>query len=1134
MRGTLIALLMALPAAARQVPHAQDRPPGPPLSPAEAVARMTVPPGFAVEVVAAEPDLVNPVAMTFDERGRVWVAESLEYPRKSPGTGRDRIKVLEDTDGDGKADKFTTFADGLNIPSGIAVGYGGVWVANSPDLLFMQDTDGDGRADRTEVVLTGFGRDDTHELPNSLTWGPDGWLYGWNGVFNQSHIEYKGKTFDFTCAIFRLNPRTRAFEVWCQGTSNPWGIAFNDEGDAFASACVIDHFWHLTESGYYHRQGGPYPPFTWKLESIVDFKHQKAAYCGVHYLDTPAYPAKYRGLFVMGNVHGNCLNVDTVVKSGATYKAVKQGDLLDAHDAWFMPVAQKTGPDGCLYVLDWYDRYHCYQDANRDPAGIDRLKGRLYRLNYGNTPRRVGFDLSKLDDGKLINYLASENIYDRETAQRLLGERGPSAAPKLAALAIDPATPSKQRRHALWALIGTGSIPLEDHRALLKDADPVIRKWAARAVGDLGRVDPAVRSSLLKLAADPDPAVRLQVAIAAPKFAEADPMPALLEVLARAGEDVLTPPIVWQNMQPLLESGAHAFLDASAKYPDAPTVAALYPRVIERLLARRAVDAGPVAVLMGRLIDGKRDDLAAQALATIAAKVQSGEVGGAKAAGLREALRPVLGKAIAAAKPGSPLAVNAALLAASWREPAGLSAARTMLASTSLAEPARLAALDALIAAADPGTLPAVAAVLTDPRAGSAEFRGKLLAALGRLEMPEVAAAVLSVYPKMEPELQPKAVELLTQRPAWSRDLLAAVAAKSVPATALNLNQVRRLLASKDADVVARVKSTWGTLREGRNPAREQVVNRMRATLRHAAGDPVKGQAAFAKLCAQCHKIYGEGQEVGPDITANGRASYDQLLSNVFDPNLVIGAGYQATTVATVDGRILSGLVAEDGPQRIVLKLQGGKTETIARGDVEEAKLSPLSLMPEGLEDQLTMPEWADLFAFLMLDKPPGDPAARRLPGLAIAPRSTTDPSKYAAIVEEFAPGFAIKNLSEQLLAILPTHRGRPGVLKTHPMDERTPCVLAGDVAVPDGKSTRLLLDVSHDDQGDWELVVKLDGRELLRRVVGPSTTKGGWAEYVVDLTPWAGKTVKVELLNAASGWSYEYGYWGRVEVESR
>src|SRR6266480_3448906 len=384
------------------IPYGQDKMPGPPLSPQEALKRMTVPDGFHVELVAAEPDIVNPVAMTFDERGRIWITESLEYPRRDAGPGRDRVKVLEDTDGDGKIDKITIFAEGLNIPSGIAVGHGGVWVANAPHILFLHDTDGDGKADRREVVVTGFGRDDTHELPNSLTWGPDGWLYGLNGVFNHSHVKHKGKDFRFTCALFRIHPKTHDFELFCEGTSNPWGIAWDTEGSAFVSACVIDHLWHLSETGYYHRQGGPYPAYTWKLGSIVKHRHQKAAYCGLHFFDSDAYPPEYRERLYMGNIHGGCINSDELTRDGATYFAKPRPDFLTANDAWFMPVVQKTGPDGCLYILDWYDRYHCYQDANRDPAGIDRKHGRLYRVRYQGTPRAPKFDMAKESDDQLI------------------------------------------------------------------------------------------------------------------------------------------------------------------------------------------------------------------------------------------------------------------------------------------------------------------------------------------------------------------------------------------------------------------------------------------------------------------------------------------------------------------------------------------------------------------------------------------------------------------------------------------------------------------------------------------------------------------------------------------------------------
>src|SRR5881409_720959 len=231
-------------------PWRQDQPPNQPYSPHEAISRMTVPEGFTVELVASEPQIVNPIAMSFDDRGRIWITESIEYPRKPAGVGRDRVKILENTDADGRANKVSVFAEGLNIPTGVANGYGGVWVLNAPDLLFMRERDG--REISREVVLTGFGRTDTHELPNSLTWGPDGWLYGLNGVFNQSVVVHNGKEYRFDAALWRYHPRTRDFELFAEGTSNPWGLAFDGYGSAFVSACVIDHLFHLAENGYYH------------------------------------------------------------------------------------------------------------------------------------------------------------------------------------------------------------------------------------------------------------------------------------------------------------------------------------------------------------------------------------------------------------------------------------------------------------------------------------------------------------------------------------------------------------------------------------------------------------------------------------------------------------------------------------------------------------------------------------------------------------------------------------------------------------------------------------------------------------------------------------------------------------------
>jgi putative heme-binding domain-containing protein len=840
----------------------------------------------------------------------------------------------------------------------------------------------DGKAaGKPEVVVTGFGRTDTHELPNSLTWGPDGWLYGLNGVFNHSHVRHRGKDYRFTCALFRIHPRTREFQLFCEGTSNPWGVAFDTQGSAFVSACVIDHLWHLTETGYYHRQGGPYPPFTWPLGSIVKHRHQKAAYCGLHFFDSDAYPKEYRERLYMGNIHGGCINVDVLKRAGSTYFATPAPDFLTANDAWFMPVSQKTGPDGCLYVLDWYDRYHCYQDAQRDPKGIDRLNGRLYRVRYKNTPRAPKFDLGKESDDRLIERLHSPNVYFRDVAQRLLGERNdPATRVKLRKLIFDAREPRKARMHALWALVSMGAPEADLLRGLLEHADPTYRAWGVRAAGNASKVEDGVRAKVLALAKDPSPDVLLQVAIASRKIAGVEALPVLLEVLGNCGDDRLIPGIVWQNLHPLLEEQAGRFVAQVKKRGAAGNLARLLPRAVERILARRKAEPGLLVELFGLLAAGKGDTNAArQVLAVLASKVQTGEIAGAQADGLRRRFGPVLRKLLVQ-KPAGPLRLDAAVLAATLKDAEGLQLARAGFRARGVPEALRLRALEALIAARDGTVLKAAAGVLGD-RGQPEGFRGQVLAALGKLDDTKVAGVVLRRFEVLEADLRPRAVELLTQRPDWGKALVKAVAAKEVPAGLVNANHLRRLLASADAATVKQAKVIWGTVREGRNPERERVVAQMRRFLQRTRGDAKRGVVVFKNLCAQCHKIYGEGQDVGPDVTSNGRASFEQLLSNVFDPSLVIGPGYQAVTVVTTRGRLLTGLLVEDSPLRVVLKLQGGKQEVVPRKQVEEVTVSNTSLMPEGIEKQLRPQEIADLFAFLALDRPPGDPAARKIPG---------------------------------------------------------------------------------------------------------------------------------------------------------
>ncbi|MCC7421082.1 MAG: c-type cytochrome [Planctomycetaceae bacterium] len=1164
--------ILSIPAdAADPIPHHQDKPPGPPLSPEEAVKKMTVPAGFRVELVAAEPDLVNPVAMTFDERGRIWVTESVEYPRKSPGPGQDRVKILEDTDSDGRVDKVGTFLDGLNIPSGVAVGHGGVWIANSPDILFVPDADRDGKPDGpAQVVVTGFGRTDTHELPNSLTWGPDGWLYGLNGVFNHSHVRYPKDNpnfkeghpgWKFTCAMFRIHPRTREFQIFAEGTSNPWGIAINENGDFFISACVIDHLWHIVETGYYQRQGGPYPPHTWPMGSIVKHKHQKAAYCGITWFDSDAYPEAYRRKLYMGNIHGGCLNVDKLARDGSTYTATPEPDFLTANDAWFMPVAQKTGPDGCLYVLDWYDRYHCYQDANRDPAGIERLKGRLYRVRYIDSSdttlgiqvrnalqlnhiRYPKIDLSAESDRELIDRLDHPNIWVRETAQRILQERWSlELAETLSKVVEDNGASVTKRRHALFALANERvAESFQIVRALSEPiGDPVIKAWGARLLSH----DPRMRKLSSDAVARVDwrhhsvehPSVRLQRIVGLSKLTfNESVLEGYLWHLSQAGDDRIIPQIVWQNLHPRLDDHSTALVTMLQKsgYLDSRPVIDMMPRIIDRLLSRMDGDYSNVATLFQILAQRNKSHLTAAklCLVSIAQRVQSGEIQARSLHALKEKLSPDLTK-ILEGDAESPLHFPAAILATSWKDPAGVESVRKAAMSAKSSTADRLAGLDALIAAKNDKALPTAAIMLSHLPGNTPELRGQVLASLGRLDDSTVGLTVVAAYPTMEPDLQPKAVELLTQRAAWAKSLLAAIRDKKIPQNALNENQVRRLLAIKDAELAKAVESTWGKIREGRNPQREQVIAEMKQFVRKHPGDAPKGREVFKKVCGQCHKMYGEGAEVGPDITLNGRNNYDQLLSNVFDPSLVIGASYQARILATTDGRVLTGLPVEESDQRVVLKVQGGKLETIPRSDIEELKISPLSMMPENLETQLKPEELANLFAYITLDRPPEEENARRLPGVyEVVPRQTTNPAEFNEILSEVAPGFRT-NASGDGVVLLATHMGRDAVVRTHPPERGKPCVLTGDFEIPADRKTHLLLSVSHDARGDWQLVVKVDGESLLDTSVDPKSTTGGWAEHRLDLSRFAGKKVKIELHNQPSGWSYESAFWGRAAVLS-
>lgn len=393
--------------------------------------------------------------------------------------------------------------------------------------------------------------------------------------------------------------------------------------------------------------------------------------------------------------------------------------------------------------------------------------------------------------------------------------------------------------------------------------------------------------------------------------------------------------------------------------------------------AATSIDVEEVASLFELVLDVD-EDTAVACLDQVIQRGLSGELERASWDALRQRLAPSLDPVW---KTSSGKLQDAALqVAVLWRDEAAARKARALVTDPAADATRRATLMKALAATRDRELLATIRPLLEDPQLNPV-LQSAALAALARYDTDEAGDQLIAAYPDLAPALQAQAITLLTQRANWSRQLVAAVQREQIPATAVGSSHLQSLMASRDPSLVELVKKQWGTVRTERNPQREQVLQQMKQQLARARGDAVRGEMIFQKVCGQCHKIHGVGQEVGPDITRNGRSHYDQLLSNVFDPSLVIGPAYQAVNVVTVDGRVLTGLLAEDSEQRVVLKTQGGKLEIVPRGDVEEQVPSQLSLMPENLEQQLQPQELADLFAFLTFDKHPREPDAEKIPG---------------------------------------------------------------------------------------------------------------------------------------------------------
>lgn len=579
------------------------------LPPAEAIKAAALPPGFKMTMFAAEPEIVNPISFCIDDRGRLWVVEGMTYPKRAKeGEGKDRILVFEDTDADGKADKRTVFMEKLNLVSGIEVGHGGVWVGAAPYLMFIPVTDGDAPkpAGEPKILLDGWGYQDTHETLNTFRWGPDGWLYGCHGVFTHSNVGKPGASdaerTKINAGYWRYHPTRHQFEVFAEGTSNPWGIDFDANGQLFAEACVIPHLFHVIQGARYHRQAGQhFNPHTYDdIKTIADHRHYLGAnpHGGNGKSDSAGGGHAHAGLAIvqgafgpwenqilMGNIHGQRINADIPKRKGSGFIGSHGEDIVNFNDRASQVVDMRQGPDGTVYMIDWYDINQCHRTQ---VEAHDFTSGRIYRITGpgSSTTAKTG-DVSKKSDTELATAALSKDAWLRTHARRVAQERGIS--PNAVADAVRANDSAQAKVWGLWAEHAVGGTTDERLLKSMKSANEYERAWAIQFAAEKKAASEPVRSEFARLAKeDASPVVRLYLASAAQRLPIEQRLPVLEPMLARAEDasDTNLPLMLWYALEPVVGSDAAkaATLLSTVKIP-----------VLQEYIARRMATTASVS-----------------------------------------------------------------------------------------------------------------------------------------------------------------------------------------------------------------------------------------------------------------------------------------------------------------------------------------------------------------------------------------------------------------------------------------------------------------------------------------------------------------------------------------------------------
>lgn len=1003
-----------------------------PTAVAAAVTGIVMPSGFSASLIAAEPEVRNPIAMAWDAHGRLWIAENYTYAEARQQfdlTLRDRVVVFEDIDGDGSVDRRTVFTDTLQMLTGIEVGHGGLWVMCPPRLLFIPDRNHDGLPDGpAETILDGFEitGPSYHNFANGLRFGPDGWLYGRCGHSCPARIGRPecadAARLPMEGGIWRYSPRTKRVEVLTTGTTNPWGLDWNDVAEGFFVNTVNGHLWHLIHGAHFAQANGVDPnPLTYELiDQHADHYHfdvdggwqnsrdGKAAdlggghaHSGCMIYSGTNWPKEYRGRLLTLNFHGRRANQEILDRLGSGYVARHAADFFLTGDPWFRGIELASGPDGSVVVLDWSDIGECHE---RD--GVHRTSGRLFRIAHEKphapavtTLESVDVttlracDLRRFSDFELARLQRHPDRWWVDQSRLVLAERAATAPLDSATVdvlkehfseavgltAVDPrVSASAHRVRAILSLHVIGGLSHDDLLAYLAHSDEHVRTWAVRLLTEdlpldaaLGPVasDGVDRAAIehramnllgpfVRLAQrDPSGLVRLALASTLQRLPVGLRPPLASALVARVedAKDHNLPLLVWYGMIPVADHDpmALAQLAIDCRWPKTRRL------IARRLAGLHAVKPEAVDWLLAEAAAATPLDEAT--LSDVLAGLCEGF------AGLKKVVSPHSWSHVRAAVERLPPGVvrtrarhHADELAVLFGDGRAIAAVRDVALDRRAAVEMRRAALTTLIEARPPDLQHVCEILLSDRHLQATAARG-----LSLFDSPTVARQLIDASRRARGMTRDAIFAALVSRPSFARELLVAVEGKRLSVSDLPAEVVRQMHALGDEDISRRLTVAWGQLRESPQEKRQRMVELSQlVTQSGEAVDLSAGRLLFLRTCGNCHRLYGDGGQQGPDLTGAGRHDLGYLLENMVDPSAVVNRDWRLVIVTLGDGRVLSG-VTVDHTDRALTLLTPQERLTIPTDEIEHINQTDRSPMPDGLLDQLTEQQIRDLVAYL-------------------------------------------------------------------------------------------------------------------------------------------------------------------------